>query len=84
MSEPCEIVPLYPWVTISLSPQHTVAVTVAVTATGPTLSCEAGVTASELLTMGQALIDAGRALRNGDDPAEVVVSEWRRRRITRS
>jgi hypothetical protein len=50
---------------------------------GPRPSWEDGCTPEQLIEMGRSLVDAGRAWQAGDDPVEIALFEWRRRRAKR-
>lgn len=79
-----QVVPLYAWVQHEPNPSADLTLTIELTPDGPVLSIAGRpATAEDLTTAGRALVDAGRAVRNGDDPAEVVKVEWQRRRSHR-
>lgn len=75
-----QVVPLYPWVGPGEPDPANLYLSVELTEDGPLLHCEGRpATPEEMIAVGRALVDAGRAARNGDDPAEVIRLEWQRR-----
>lgn len=79
-SSDADVVPLHPWYAPLPFPGDDWALSVQVTDDGAALSVAGRPpTAEELIRLGRALVDSGRAVRNGDDPTEVLRSEWQRR-----